>query len=514
MNVSNFQQVEKTKLDYKQSLEEGKPRSWLKSVSAFANTQGGHLLFGVTDDDTHKAIGLKDAQTTASKISELISARIEPRVQYELTEFDSDTPGTVCLELHVFCGSSCPYYYSHEQTRVAYVRHGDRSEPATTIELNNLILRGQNITFDALPSKYKLSDVSFTLLGATYKKITEEAFNMEKDLLSMNLVDENNIVTNAGVLLCDQGYFRQSKVVCTRWKGKLKGAVDGDALDDQEFKEASLIMLLANVEAFIRNNSKHPWTVQGMQREENSDYPFRAVREVLVNAMIHRDYQNIGAEVHIDMFDDRMEITSPGGMMNGSRIQECNIYRVPSMRRNEIISDAFGRLHYMDRRGSGFGRILGAYAGLIVQPQFFSDEYSFIAILPNRGIDNGTNAGKMQLSSEKMPLTGEKMPLDEEKLLLKGENKNSLGENGSMQFKKNVMGKANDVFRGKTIELLVNIFNRYEYAYTFNRRNIAEGFGMSEGNASRLIRKCVDFGIMQKEKKDVYFFIKPLDYNK
>ena len=83
-----------------------------------------------------------------------------------------------------------------------------------------------------------------------------------------------------------------------------------------------------------------------------------------------------------------------------------------------------------------------------------------------------------------------------------------------MQFKKNVMGKANDVFRGKTIELLVNIFNRYEYAYTFNRRNIAEGFGMSEGNASRLIRKCVDFGIMQKEKKDVYFFIKPLDYNK
>ena len=91
-----------------------------------------------------------------------------------------------------------------------------------------------------------------------------------------------------GITLCDQGYLRQSKIVCTRWKGLEKGAVEGDALDDEEFSDASLIMLLSNAEAFIRTNSKNPWTIRGMRREEKSDYPFKQC-EVLVNALIHRE---------------------------------------------------------------------------------------------------------------------------------------------------------------------------------------------------------------------------------
>lgn len=115
-----------------------------------------------------------------------------------------------------------------------------------------------------------------------------------------------------------------------------------------------------------------------MRREEKSDYPFRAVREVLVNALIHRDYQNMGAEVHVDMYDDRMEISSPGGMMNGSRIQDLDLRMVPSMRRNEIISDIFGRLHYMDRRGSGIRRIINSYTYYKNKPIFYSNEYFFL----------------------------------------------------------------------------------------------------------------------------------------
>lgn len=79
------------------------------------------------------------------------------------------------------------------------------------------------------------------------------------------------------------------------------------------------------------------------------------------------------------MFDDRMEIVSPGGMMNGSRIQDLNLKHVPSMRRNEVISDIFGRLHYMDRRGSGIQRILNSYSGFVEQPEFYSDETVFFS---------------------------------------------------------------------------------------------------------------------------------------
>ena len=296
--------IESTKCDYKVSLEETKPKSWLKSVSAFANTRGGHIYFGYKDS-THEAVGLEDPQSVASKISELIESRIAPHVRYELTVIRTDPFGKVCLDLCVFNGPNYPYYYVHEKTKEAYTRHGDRSVIATELELNNLILKGQNKTYDALPTRYKLSDVSFTLFQATYKKETSDDLVFPRDLISFGLLDEDGMVTNAGLLLCDQGYLTQSRIVCTRWKGTVKGSVEGDALDDQEYSGASLITLLSSAETFIRNNSNNAWTIRGMRREEHSDYPYKAVREVLVNALIHRDYQIIGTEVHVDMFDDR-----------------------------------------------------------------------------------------------------------------------------------------------------------------------------------------------------------------
>ena len=388
------------------------------------------------------------------------------------------------------------------------MRRGDRSEIATVVEQNNLILKGMNKTYDSLPSSYDLSDVSFTLLAATFKKETGDDFVLAKDLVSMGFVTEEGKVTNAGLLLCDQGYLKQSKVVCTRWKGTEKGSVEGDALDDEEFTGVSLITLLSNVEAFIRTNSKNPWSIRGMRREEKSDYPFKAVREVLVNALIHRDYQSIGSEVHVDMYDDRMEISSPGGMISGSRIQDLDLKRVPSMRRNEIISDIFGRLHYMERRGSGIWRILNSYIDYTEQPEFYSDEYFFIVTLPNRSearsaqmelelvFENAT----MQQSSEETQLPSEKTQQSLEETQL------SVEEKEKEELKKWMKCRAEKIFNEKTFEKLLVLLEKYGSEYYFNRRTIANAFGITENAASRIIRKAVDCGIMRKEKKGVYYF--------
>ena len=507
MKFEDFQGIEATHLDYKVSLETEKPKSWLKSVVAFANTKGGHILFGVTNND-HNPIGLDDAQSTASKISELLTSRVEPPVRYTLTPFNSKIEGRLCIDLEVANGPHYPYYYVHEKTREIYVRRGDRSEIATVVEQNNLILKGMNKTYDSLPSSYDLSDVSFTLLAATFKKETGDDFVLAKDLVSMGFVTEEGKVTNAGLLLCDQGYLKQSKVVCTRWKGTEKGSVEGDALDDEEFTGVSLITLLSNVEAFIRTNSKNPWSIRGMRREEKSDYPFKAVREVLVNALIHRDYQSIGSEVHVDMYDDRMEISSPGGMISGSRIQDLDLKRVPSMRRNEIISDIFGRLHYMERRGSGIRRILNSYIDYTEQPEFYSDEYFFIVTLPNRSearsaqmelelvFENAT----MQQSSEKMQLSSEKTQQSSEETQL------SVEEREKEEQKRWLKSRAEKIFNEKTFEKLLVLLEKYGSEYYFNRRTIANAFGITENAASRIIRKSVDCGIMRKEKKGVYYF--------
>ena len=312
-----------------------------------------------------------------------------------------------------------------------------------------------------------------------------------------------------GLLLCDQGYLKQSKVVCTRWKGTEKGSVEGDALDDEEFTGVSLITLLSNVEAFIRTNSKNPWSIRGMRREEKSDYPFKAVREVLVNALIHRDYQSIGSEVHVDMYDDRMEISSPGGMISGSRIQDLDLKRVPSMRRNEIISDIFGRLHYMERRGSGIRRILNSYIDYTEQPEFYSDEYFFIVTLPNRSearsaqmelelvFENAT----MQQSSEETQLPSEKTQQSLEETQL------SVEEKEKEELKKWMKCRAEKIFNEKTFEKLLVLLEKYGSEYYFNRRTIANAFGITENAASRIIRKAVDCGIMRKEKKEYTILI-------
>ena len=114
-------------------------------------------------------------------------------------------------------------------------------------------------------------------------------------------------------------------------------------------------------------------------------YPDRAVFEGLCNALIHRDYLELGSEVHIDIFDDRLEIYSPGGMLEGGNIQDKDINNIKSKRRNPIIADIFGRLDYIERRGSGFKKILEDYRKLSdeIVPDFDSDSVSFVLTLKN-----------------------------------------------------------------------------------------------------------------------------------
>ena len=331
---------------------------------------------------------------------------------------------------------------------------------------------------------------------------------LPRDLTSMGLLGEDGQVTNAGLLLSDQGALKQSRIVCTRWKGKTKGEVDGDALDDQEYRDSCLITLLSNAEAFIRNNSRNPWTIRGMHREENSDYPFKAVREVLVNALIHRDYQIVGTEVHVDIFDDRLEITSPGGMMNGSRIQDLDLRHVPSIRRNEVVSDVFSRLHFMDRRGSGIGRILNSYSNFFEQPVFQSNEYFFMVSLPNRGV---ATPSQMELNLDEHTTFEEKAQLSFGKTQLSDPKRQLSLEADDWELKyfhEVIVKNIEDAFRGKTLSKIEELFSRYRYEYSFNRSNVAELFGVTENRASGILKTCVEKGIISKQRNGVYCFVK------
>ena len=140
------------------------------------------------------------------------------------------------------------------------------------------------------------------------------------------------------------------------------------------------------------------WKKTPNSRIEMPDYCERSVFEALVNALIHRDYLIIGSEVHIDIFDDRMSIYSPGGMPDGTQIQDLDINEIPSTRRNPVLADIFSRLGYMERQGSGLGKIIDAYENAHnfapgMEPTFFSNRAQFTVTLKNLNI--GSKIGDM-----------------------------------------------------------------------------------------------------------------------
>lgn len=200
--------AEATECDFKVALETRKPKSWLKSVSAFANGIGGTLFFGIDND--RNVIGLTDAQTDAETISRLIKERITP------------------------------YYYKADGVMEAYIRIGNESVIAPDYVLNQLILKGMNRTYDELASEYDFKDYAFSKLRERYKVWTGNS--MEDKLFdSFEIRDGNGKLTNAGALLADDSPVRHSRLFCTRWNGldKSGGMADGTRIQERDIMNIS-----------------------------------------------------------------------------------------------------------------------------------------------------------------------------------------------------------------------------------------------------------------------------------
>lgn len=368
--------AECTAYDYKVELEERKPKSWLKSVSAFANTRGGSLFFGV--DNNGVVIGLDDVQHVCEAISIHIRDRMDPLPDVEMIPLKVEDK--MILQVNVHEGNYTPYYYVGDGQRVAYVRNGEESLPATAEEMVRLVLKGSNRTFDSLRTDCKTDDYSFALLASTFRERTQQDWD-KKYLQSFGLVTKDGYLTNAGMLFTDYCELSQSRLYCTRWAGLEKD----DALNDAEYK-GNILLLLLEAMNFVKSSTRKGWEKLPDGRKNKPEYAERAVLEALVNHFIHRDYTVMGGEVHLDIYDDRLVITSPGGMYNGQKVQDLDIEEVSSDRRNPILADVMAQLDYMEKRGSGLKRICNETRSLESykedrKPKFKSSSSHFITTI-------------------------------------------------------------------------------------------------------------------------------------
>ncbi|NLD82262.1 MAG: hypothetical protein GX642_13985 [Smithella sp.] len=268
-----------------------------------------------------------------------------------------------------------------------------------------------------------------------------------------------------------------------------------DALDSAEYS-GSLIILLNEGVGFVKRNMKTRWKKTANSRIEMPDYCERSVFEALVNALIHRDYTVLGSEVHIDIYDDRLTIHSPGGMADGTRIQERDISNVSSTRRNPVLADIFGRLGYMERQGSGFKKITETYYAAHnyreeLEPKFYSDASSFQVTLYNLNYGQTIGFNENQLFEEQKPVVSDENQLFESLLL-------------SLKAKK------------ATKEAMVTLYRQFGFDTAFARADIMRLTGVTSSPAGALIDKLKAAGLVEPvtgQGKGKYQFVMPIEEN-
>lgn len=394
--------------------------------------------------------------------------------------------GKDILVLTVSAGRTTPYYYKADGVMEAYIRIGNESVIAPNYVLNQLVLKGMNRTYDALTSEYDFKDYAFSKLRERYKVWTGNSIE-EKMFDSFDIKDEQGKLTNAGALLADDSPVRHSRLFCTRWNGLDKSGGIVDALDSAEYS-GSLIILLNEGVGFIKRNMKTRWKKTADSRIEMPDYCERSIFEALVNGLIHRDYLILGSEVHIDIYDDHLTIYSPGGMADGTRVQERDLSNISSTRRNPVLADIFGRLGYMERQGSGFKKITDAYHAAHnyrpeLEPKFYSDAASFQVTLYN--LNYGTD--------EKVAVGTEKVAFEDTKVAF---------ERSISELKLNTPTKTK----------IISLFERFEFDIAFTRADVIKTCGLAPSSAGKMLNKMKELNLIvsaAEQGRGKYKFIEP-----
>ena len=355
-----------------------------KEVMAFANTEGGVIYIDVKDDGTEA--GLPDIDETYTRLTNMIRDTIVPDItmftRYELLK-------TKIIKITVAEGSAKPYYLKKNGIKPSgvYVRQGTSSVQAAWEQIRYFIKSSDGDSFES--SKSILQDLTF---GAAEEEFISRniAFSEDK-YTALGLRDaEKDLFTNLAFLLSDQCSY------------SVKVAVFDDPantifIDRREFS-GSVFKQLRNTYDYLTLNNRTISVIRGLDRIDSIDYPPEAIREALLNALIHRDYSYSGSII-ININKARMEFISIGGLIPG--LTKNDIMAGISQPRNAKLAQIFFRLKHIEAYGTGIRRIYDLYADSAVKPEIAVSENTFRITLPNMNFSRDSEAGKLNDSENK-----------------------------------------------------------------------------------------------------------------
>ena len=343
-------------LEFKETIT----NTFLKTVSAFSNYDGGTILFGVDDDGNIK--GLPDVKQACLDIENKINDSITPQPDYTLEIQNNDQT----IKLTVKSGLQKPYLYKSK----AYKRNDTATIEVDTLEFSRLVLDGKNIRFEELPCKDQ--ELSFEILHRKLKE-TVRIENFDKDTLkTLNLYDDVNGFNNAAGLLADKNHFPGIDIV--------KFGENISIIQKRStFENISVLEVYEKAIEVFRDYYQYE-VIQGADRKKMEKIPEAAFREAIANALIHRVW-DVDSQIRVSMFDDRIDIVSPGGLLSGITEEEYLSGKL-SVLRNRNLANVFYRLGFVEIFGTGITRIKQLYAEALIKPDFEVSENAIKIVLP------------------------------------------------------------------------------------------------------------------------------------
>ena len=343
-------------LEFKETIT----NTFLKTVSAFSNYDGGTILFGVDDDGNIK--GLPDVKQACLDIENKINDSITPQSDYTLEIQNNDQT----IKLTVKSGLQKPYLYKSK----AYKRNDTATIEVDTLEFSRLVLDGKNIRFEELPCKDQ--ELSFEILHRKLKE-TVRIENFDKDTLkTLNLYDDVNGFNNAAGILADKNHFPGIDIV--------KFGENISIIQKRStFENVSVLEVYEKAIEVFRDYYQYE-VIQGADRKKMEKIPEAAFREAIANALIHRVW-DVDSQIRVSMFDDRIEIVSPGGLPSGITEEEY-LFGKLSVLRNRNLANVFYRLGFVEIFGTGITRIKQLYAEALIKPDFEVSENAIKIVLP------------------------------------------------------------------------------------------------------------------------------------
>jgi ATP-dependent DNA helicase RecG len=363
----------------------------LKTICAFANTSGGELIIGISDEG--EIVGVKDIEKLIRDLPNKIrdKLKITPSISVEEKE------GRKILHIKIF-PSSIPVSYEGK----FYIRSGSTTQELKDTELAYFLLEKMGKTWDSFSSGFDISEIDFSTIEM-FKNLAKnripsikEFDSVEKIFLNLKLFDENKKITNAGILLF--GKEPQKKFISATVRvGRFKNSthiVDTVVIEGNLFKQVEEVMNAIKKHLNVR------FEIKGVVRQDVWDYPLEALREAVINALIHRDYLST-AEIQIKIYDDRIWIWNPGKLPPQIKLEELKKEH-SSYPRNPLIANAFYLAGFIERWGSGTERMVQLCMEQGLPEPEYKEEFGGFSVYFYKDIYTEENLRKMGLNERQI----------------------------------------------------------------------------------------------------------------